>query len=556
MRMASLGIPRAKSGYGAQPCRFPSPGSNLKKRRRDGVVDEKLSPMSSSLFSEKSSPNRFSRRSFLLRGARSLAALTLAPALLNGCGSSAETYVVTGNAPAALPLDSLQRMLDGSLLRPDSADFAALARPWNLRYADRLPAAIARCASLEDIAESLAWARTNGVPFVTRSGGHSYSGFSTTNGLLIDISQLRSVNYDPDSGVVRLGPGARNKTVYDSLREPSTAITHGRCLEVGVSGLCLGGGIGFNMRLHGLTCDQLVSTDILLADGRQLTLSETQNADLYWAVRGAGGGNFGIHTSFTFQTFPVSEVTMFNITWNSEIPALFARLLELMPTFPRELGIKLTLLTSRNPTGQKFVTFNLLGQLVGSPNEVLDLFADLFALAQPIADQIEEMPYWDAQSLLSEAGDPEFSHERSRLMDGPLSAEGQNTVLEHLAAWPGLDGTADWKIFLTGGAVADITPDATAYVHRQAFGVSSTELEWHHQEDAAVVADNRRWLDEFHQAMAEFTSQRSYQNFIDADQPDYLRAYYGANLERLVQVKAAYDPNNVFHYPQSVPVSL
>lgn len=513
--------------------------------------------MSSSTLSQKpSSPLRFSRRSFLLRGAQSLAALTLAPTLLNGCGSSADSYVVTGTGAPSLPLESLRRLLDGPLLGPESPEFAALARPWNLRYADRLPAAIARCASLDDIAESLQWARSNGVPFVTRSGGHSYSGFSTTNGLLIDISQLRSVDYQTESGVVRLGPGARNSTVYDSLEERGTAVTHGRCLEVGVAGLCLGGGIGFNMRRHGLTCDQLIATDILLADGRQLTLSDTQNSDLFWAVRGAGGGNFGIHTSFTFQTFAVSSVAMFNITWNSELPALFARLMEMMPTFPRELGIKLTLLTSRDATGQKVVTFNLLGQLVGSAGDVLDLFADLFALAQPMADQIEEMPYWEAQKLLSEAGDPEFSHERSRYMNGPLSAEGQATVLEHLAAWPGLDGTADWKIFLTGGAVADIASDATAYVHRQAFGVSSTELEWHHAENPDVVADNRRWLDDFHQAMAPYTSQRSYQNFIDADQSDFLRAYYGANLERLVQVKAAYDPGNVFHYPQSIPTAL
>jgi hypothetical protein len=499
---------------------------------------------------------RFNRRSFLLRGAQSLAALVLAPTLLNGCDSGQESFVFEGQPQANLPFDTLQRLLDGPLLRPASPGFAEAAVPWNLRYADRLPAAIARCATLDDIAESLSWAQDNEVPFVTRSGGHSYSGFSTTPGLMIDISQMRGVNYQ--DGRVTLGPGARNLTVYDNLRPPSRAVTHGRCANVGVAGLCLGGGIGFNMRLHGLTCDQLVETDILLADGRVLTLSETQNPDLFWAVRGAGGGNFGIHTSMTFQTFAVSTVTAFNISWTDNIAELMVQVMSLLQTAPRELGIKVKVAVAQTEAGQNRLTFNILGQLVGTPAQLTDILAPLYAVAAPSgAPMIQELAYWDAQeNVLGEEGAPEFSYERSRYVNTALSEQGIETILNNLLAWPGLDGAADWKIFLTGGAIADVAPDATAYVHRQAFGISSVELEWKGTESQTVIEANRQWVDDFHQAMAAFTSNQSYQNFIDASQSNFLRAYYGANLERLVQVKQTYDPGNVFHYPQSIPVSL
>ena len=501
---------------------------------------------------------RYSRRSFLLRGAQSLAALVLAPTLLNGCGSSGEaTFVVTDQPQAGLPFETLRRVLDGTLLRPGSPDFSQAAMPWNLRYADRVPAAIARCATLEDIAESLAWAKSNNVPFVARSGGHSYSGFSTTPGLMIDVSQMRDVAYDEATGRVTLGPGARNATVYDNLRRYSSSVTHGRCRNVGVGGLVLGGGAGFNMRLHGMTCDQLVETDILLADGRVLTLSETQNSDLFWAVRGAGGGNFGIHTSFTFQTFPVSTVTAFNLSWTANLSELMAAIMALLPNAPRELGIKVAIFVTRGANGERVLRFNLLGQLLGTPAELNALFAPLYAIGQPTAaSSVQVLPYWDAQeSFLGDEGLPTYAYERSHYMNAPLSQPGIDTVLANLRSWPGVHGAANWKVFVTGGAVADVPADATAYVHRAAFGLSAEDAEWE-EEDASVTAAVLAWIDSFHAAMQPFTSSFSYQNFIDISQTDYLTAYYGSNLPRLVQVKAKYDPGNLFRYPQSIPVFL
>ena len=386
------------------------------------------------------------RRQFLLRGAQSLAAFVLAPSLLPGCGDSARDYVVTGAGQAPATLEALASSLDGPLLQPGAAEFAQAARPWNLRYADRLPAAIARCQTVEDIRRSLAWAQSNGVPFVVRSGGHSYSGFSTTSGLMIDISGMRGGTGDLVDGRVTVGPGARNITVYDKLEPLSRTVTHGRCENVGVAGLTMGGGIGFNMRRLGLTCDQLVETDLMLANGEILTLSESQNADLFWAVRGAGAGNFGIHTSMTFQTFPVGNVTAFSIDFTDSIGELLEALMELAPALPRELGIKFSMV-ARRTGGTNALHLNLLGQLVGTPAELDALFAPLTAIATPSRSDVQDVPYWFAQrNILGEEGGAEFSFERSRYANQPLNAQAIQLILDRMAAWPGLVGQATWKL--------------------------------------------------------------------------------------------------------------
>ena len=166
------------------------------------------------------------------------------------------------------------------------------------------------------------------------------------------------------------------------------------------------------------------------------------------------------------------------------------------------------------------------------------------------------LPYWLCQEILAEEGDLEYSHERSRYIYRPLPAEGIATILDFLRRWPGTHDGAEWKMFLAGGAVASVAPEATAFVHRNALMLSAIDLAWTPEDDAAVVADNEAWLDAFHAAMRPFTSDESFQNFVDGAETDFLRAYYGTNLERLVEIKRRYDPDNLFRFPQSIPLTL
>ena len=428
-------------------------------------------------------------------------------------------------------------------------DFRRLAKPWNLNYASTLPRAIARCASPEDVRTSLLWAASNGVPLAIRSGGHSYAGYSTTNGLLIDVSLMNEVGIPDGDGRVRMGGGARNANVYAGLRPVSRAITHGRCMAVGVAGLVLGGGIGFSQRRRGLTCDQLTETEIITAAGERLLCNERENPDLFWACRGGGGGNFGVNVSFTFQAFPVDVVTAFKLVWTDRLDEVLPAALDLLPATPDRLGCKLSVETTTP------LELELIGQLVGTEAELRALLAPLY-IGAPGKEIISTLSYWDGQGILAEDDNDQYTHERSRYAFKPIPTEGAHLILDFLRKWPGTHDTAVWKMFLAGGAVASIAPEATAFVHRKALMLTTVDLDWTEEDDEATVARNEAWLNEFHAAMQPFTSDQSYQNFIDGAETDYLRAYYGANLERLVEVKRRYDPDNLFRFSQSIPLSL
>lgn len=485
-------------------------------------------------------PAQLSRRQFLRTGATLAVGLGLA-----GCAPVPLLRTPRWNELAA--------SLEGTLLRPGDPTFAARATPWALQYAGKTPRGIAQCVSAEDVRTCLQWAQANHVPLVARSGGHSYGGYSTTTGLMIDVSPMTAVAVDEATGIATLGGGVRNKHVYAACRPLSRAVTHGRCKNVGVAGLVLGGGIGFNMRLHGLTCDRLLETQIVLADGRILTCNENENADLFWACRGAGGGNFGIHTSFTFATYPVDMLAVFQIAWTERIAEVFAAVQTMIPSAPNTLGMKLAIVAHKQ-AGETALTLSLLGQLVGSAAELNELLAPVLAVQKPATSDIQELPYWDGQELLSELGPPEYSHERSRFVPGALSEEAMQAILANLMAWPGTSQAGQWKYFLLGGEVDAYAPADMAFVHRGYAMLSSIELEWQPSDGAAVIAENQRWLAAFHDEMEQYTSPSCYQNFIDPSQENYLDAYYGANLAQLQAVKRKYDPTDLFHYPQSIPV--
>ena len=286
------------------------------------------------------------------------------------------------------------------------------------------------------------------------------------------------------------------------------------------------------------------------ADGRSGRCNARENADLFWACRGGGGGNFGINTSFTFQTVPAEDLAVFLLRWTENLDAILPAALELLPTTPDRFGAKLSVKVQ--PGGK--LTLDVLGKLTGTPADARRLLAPLRRLGRPSEETVLAMPYWKGQNFLSEDGTPEYMHERSRYVYRPVGAAGSRLILDRLRRWPGTTAQAIWKGFLMGGAVARVAPDATAYVHRAAPLLSTVELNWHAEDSAATVAENEAWLDEFHEALREFTSDGCYQNFIDDAQRDHLHAYYGANLPRLVAVKRMVDPGNVFRYRQSIPV--
>src|SRR5208282_5969087 len=275
------------------------------------------------------------RRQFLAKSARLAAGagLGLSALGLTGCGGGSSS---SSNNSA---WRELAHRISGPVLRPGDHGFRATALPNNLRYASILPQGIAKCSSATDVAQAILWSQQNDIGLITRSGGHSYAGFSTTRGLMIDMTLINQTQFAPSSGIVTIGGGIRNVDLYSALQTADATITHGRCTGVGAAGFLLGGGIGFNMRRYGLGCDQVLSSELVTANGQILTLSAAENPDLFWACGGGGGGHFGINTSFSLQTMPADDlVTVFEIIWSGQSDAIYAALVDALQDAPPTMG--------------------------------------------------------------------------------------------------------------------------------------------------------------------------------------------------------------------------
>src|SRR5712692_1031127 len=440
----------------------------------------------------------------------------------------------------------LARRLSGHVLRPGAASWSRIVTPNNLVF-NTFPAGVARCANPNDVAQSILWAREYKVPFVARCGGHNYAGYSTTSGLMIDLTLLNRVDFNPTTRVATVGGGVLNSKLYLALQRLGVTITHGRCPTVGVGGFFLGGGIGFNMRAHGRACDQLVGTQLVTADGQVRTVDP--KSDLFWACRGGAGGNFGINTSFSVQTFNVpAPLTVFSLSWTAKPRDVYAALMAALDGAPAGLGSRLQITAGQPPSVQ------LLGQLVGTPDQVRNILRPAYAIATPDSEQITEMSYWTAQvKFLSELGSPGFYQERSRFFKGGLSAAAIDTAFDWARRWPGTTQGSHMVLFQTGKEVNALRPDATAFVHRDSDWLMTINLSWGSDTSDELLKQNRDWLNGFYGAMIAFSTPGSYQNFPDPSLTNYLESYYLTNLPKLQRVKAEVDPTCVFKYPQAIP---
>lgn len=452
--------------------------------------------------------------------------------------------------------------LKGRWITKYDLGYEMAAWPNNARWADVRPLAIAMCADDEDVQRSIAWARNNNQPFAIRSGGHSYAGFSTTTGVLIDVKPMNGVKVDWDKGTVVVQGGANNQDVATALRVGQYAVPAGRCPTVGTSGLVLGGGWGFAATHSGLTCDSLIATDVVLADTSKVTANTTDRNDLFWAIRGGGGGNFGVHTSFTFKLVPVRDVTTFNIVWPP------GRQVELMTSLQKmQLGNP-TMISTRSkvrplrarekpPTPLNELVVETLGLYWGHEKELTDILKS-YNLDKWATAEIYEMAYWRARDYLL-TDDPVGMYDlKSSYVETSLSEDALGTMLYWMTQWPGGSLRQDNMgiLFAIGGKVKDVPRDATAYVHRKSNFIFEMEMSWAPIDDDYVVAKQANWLSDYYHDMKEkkYLQPESYVNFPNRELQNWEQEYYGSNLARLKEVKSKYDPDNIFKFQQSIPL--
>ncbi|NJP93300.1 FAD-binding oxidoreductase [Nonomuraea sp. FMUSA5-5] len=437
----------------------------------------------------------------------------------------------------------LRGRLAGTLVLPGDAGYAAARRLNNPAFDGVRPQAVAYCASAADVSASLAFARAHGVPVTSRSGGHSYAGWSTGTGLVIDVSRMNRVAYA--SGRATVGAGAKLIDVYDRLARHGVSIPAGSCPTVGIAGLALGGGIGVVSRKYGLTCDVLESVRLVTADGRVLTCDARRHAGLYWASRGGGGGNFGVAVSFTFRTHQANDLTVFFLHWPwARAGAVVKAWQAWAPSAPDELWSSLHL-----GREERDLDVAVVGVHTGGRAALERLLAPFVERAgRPSSRSVRTTSYLDAMKIMGGCASMPVSECRrqrretfaakSHLAYRRLPAEGVRALVDGVAR----GGRHSVLLDAMGGAIGRVAPSATAFPHRAAL----FSVQYY------AKGTDRRWLRQLHGDMAGYFGDHAYVNYIDPDLSNWRSSYYGPNAERLAEVKATYDPNRLFRLPQGL----
>ena len=443
------------------------------------------------------------------------------------------------------------------IVRPGDPDYDSARADFNARFSLH-PRAILYACSARDVADGIAWARRNDVPIRARSGGHSYEAYSLVDdGLVIDVSPLDRVRVHARNGTATIGAGATLLDVYAGLWDQArVTIAGGSCGSVGITGLTLGGGFGLLSRQLGLTCDALVEAEMVTADGEVVRASDREHQDLFWALRGGGGGNFGIVTELVFRTHAIGDVSLCNLSRSfSDLPAALRAWQAWTPTIHRRLVSVLLLPQAPQSVG-------LLCQLNGAPTELGQLVQPLvdagFALsaaprALPFIDAVRELGAPLALvaaaglSVRVDAGDTVKFKNSSGYAMAPLPDAAIARLVAELEAAPGPNNFVQLDSY--GGAIADLDARATAFAHRAAQFSLQYSAYW---DDDADAAANIRWIRGVRRALAPFTAG-AYVNYIDGDIGDWPAAYYAENFGRLRRVKRDWDRDDVFRFAQSIP---
>lgn len=435
---------------------------------------------------------------------------------------------------------------------PGSADFDATRSVWNA-FIDETPTAIARCQCGDDVAAAVQAARAAGVPVSIRGGGHNIAGNAVRTGALtIDLSGMRRVEVDPDRRIARVQGGALLAHLDRAAQAQGLATPAGVVSDTGVGGLTLGGGFGWLSRLHGLSVDNLLSVEVVLADGQRVRASHDEAPDLFWALRG-GGGNFGVATEFEFRLHPVGPEILFGPTVFAleHSAAAMRHWADFMSTAPRACTIWADMATAppapflpKNIHGRKVLI--LMQSWVGDLAEGEATLAPICDHPAAVGGFVVRRPYVEAQSFLDETY---AKGARNYWGSTSYDAITDHLVSEVVDIAEGLPSTESDILFIAqGGAIDDVPADATAYPHRRVAFMSSHAARWR---DASVDAEMIGWAKDTALRLDPHGRPGVYVNFI-SERAGRVGDAYTSNRARLAEIKARYDPANLFRVNQNV----
>ena len=453
-------------------------------------------------------------------------------------------------------MENLTSQIRGDVLTPSDPQYENSRTIWNAMI-DRKPAVIVRCEGVADVMRSIAFAREQNLLLAVRGGAHNIAGNAICNdGLVIDLSQMNSVRIDPDKRRAYVEPGATLHDFDDEAQVFGLATPLGINSTTGVAGLTLGGGFGWLTRKYGLTVDNLVSAEIVTAEGKRVTANAENNPDLFWAIRG-GGGNFGVVTQFEFQLHPVGPEVLSGLLVFSfdEAKSVLNEYQKFVDNSPEELNVWVVL---RQAPPLPFLPTDVHGKEVvvlavfyaGDIKEGKRLIEPLRSFGTLHGEHIGAMPYTAWQQAFDPLLTPGArnywkSHNFTSLSDGLIDA-----AIYYAGKLP--SPQCEVFIGLLGGQAARMAPDATAYPHRNAKFVMNVHARWETPDQDKNCID---WSRDFFNASAQYATGGVYVNFLNEGESDQLQAAYGKNQERLVQIKRKYDPNNLFRMNQNIAPS-
>lgn len=449
-------------------------------------------------------------------------------------------------------LSTLELQLVGTCVLPGDPGYNADRQESNPAF-QAYPIMIVYCAVEHDVWICMETARALQLPFCIRSGGHSTAGYSVVNnGILIDVSKLDSVVVDVANSTVTAGPGTNFDTFNGALNGTGLHVPSGECGDVCVGGFVQGGGYGYTSRCFGVQSDCVLAFRVMLANGGIVVANATRNSDLYWAMRGGTGGNFGVLLSVTYQLFPVQSVWAYAIQWDGADAA--AALLEMQTNYmitgaPKELGATINL--GFNNSQQVLL---MQGMYVGSADAGKQALSSLLAIGSACLDADQSGSYPAMNAYLENypyviPNPPAGSSEdkRAGYIKQPLSLSDWQSIVDYAATTPNPANTAIIEPY--GGAINAFPKSGSAFIHRDVAMDFFVDVFWVQDADKQQAVD---WLNGFWQLMQPYLNGHVYQNYPHRGLANFQNAYWGSAYTRLMQVKIKYDPTNVFQFEQSI----
>ncbi|MGN6431479.1 MAG: FAD-binding oxidoreductase [Gaiellaceae bacterium] len=452
---------------------------------------------------------------------------------------------------AATPAE-LRDRVRGETITPDDLEYDDARQVYNAMI-DRRPRVVVRPLGADDVVAAVEYAHANDLPVAIRGGGHSVPGFGTADdAVVVDLSEMQEVDVDPHGRIARAEGGVTLGTFNDATHEHGLATTAGVVSTTGIGGLTLGGGMGYLARGLGLTCDNLVSAEVVTADGRRVTASDSENEDLFWALQG-GGGNFGVVTAFEYRLHPVQEVYGGPLLYElDDAPTVLKFYRDYIKDAPREFGgfpgwqIAPPLpFIPEERHGDTFLIF--VACWAGPIDQGEAALAPLREVAPVVAEHVGPLPYPALSSAFDALYPAGLQHYWKANFVKELTDEAIAAHLEHGPKVPAVSSTV--HIYPINGAVHDVAPDATAFAYRDANFATVIAGMW---PDAADNDANIAWVRGFYEATAPLSEEGGYINFMAGDDQDRIRANYKGNYDRLVEIKRKYDPDNTFRVNQNI----